>query len=208
MRKIVINFLVIALIVSMLYGCGLNERKNNNNETEKLDQWKCSYVESLRNHQQNSNNTVEFILKDLDGKDVPELLVREETKLTIYTFTDKAEKIESHDWVTGTTRLLYSNNSSYPGIFYFYVSGGLNHYGYMNIEDGKLKYEELWNEDYSGISKEIGEKRDRIKELSKDKKLILESQKVYDENCDLIFKEIKSNLLNTLENSIEQYIIQ
>jgi hypothetical protein len=49
-------------------------------------------------------------------------------------------------------------------------------------------YEELWNEDYSGISKELGIIRDRIEEFSADKQLISESRKAYEENKDLPFQ--------------------
>ena len=88
------------------------------------------------------------------------------------------------DFATGTTRFFSSDKTDYPGIFYFYVSGGLNHYGYMNIREKKLNIQELWNEDYSGISKEMGEKRDVIEEFSDDKKLIEESRTLYNNNCE------------------------
>ena len=76
----------------------------------------------------------------------------------------------------------------------------------MNIQKEKLIIETLWNEDYSGISKEIGEKREKIKELSNDKKLIEESKKLYKANSDIEFMKINSNNLNKLEKIVEEYV--
>lgn len=100
----------------------------------------------------------------------------------------------------------WQNSYNYPGIFYFYADGGLNYYGYMNIQKEKLAIETLWNEDYSGISKEIGEKREKIKELSNDKKLIEESKNLYKANSDIEFMKINSNNLDKLEKIVEEYV--
>ena len=40
----------------------------------------------------------------------------------------------------------------YPGIFYFTVGGGANHYGYMSIKNQKLSFEDLWEENYASES--------------------------------------------------------
>lgn len=146
-----------------------------------------------------SANTYEFLTKDLDGDDILELIVKENLKLTVYKNGTKAEQIGNYDFATGTTRFFASDNKDYQGIFCFYVSGGLNHYGYINVEENRLKVEELWNEDYSGISEEAGEKRNRIEEISKDKKLIEESKKVYHDNCELTFLEVKEDNISKLE---------
>lgn len=89
---------------------------------------------------------------------------------------------------------------------YFYADGGLNYYGYMNIQKEKLVIETLWNEDYSGISKEIGEKREKIKELSNDRKLIEESKNLYKSNSDIEFMKINSNNLDKLEKIVEECV--
>ncbi|MBD9201590.1 MAG: hypothetical protein EGQ18_00350 [Eubacterium ventriosum] len=85
---------------------------------------------------------------------------------------------------------------NYPGIFYFYVSGGLNHYGYINIQDKELNIQELWNEDYSGIYKEMGEEREVIEKFSDDDKIIKESRDLYNNNCDLTFIKMSSDNIN------------
>lgn len=47
----------------------------------------------------------------------------------------------------------------------------------MTLGDGRLSDIDLWNEDYSGISKILGKDRGRIEETSSDKQLIRESKK-------------------------------
>jgi hypothetical protein len=65
----------------------------------------------------------------------------------------------------------------------------------MTVNGNKLIDDELWNEDYSGISNELGIDRERIEELSADKQLIKESKTAYQENNDLSFQKLHpSNL--------------
>ena len=59
----------------------------------------------------------------------------------------------------------------------------MNHYGYITKNE-QLSTEELWTEDYSGIS---GQKN-KITNISKNNSLIKESKKVYDNNKELSFK--------------------
>ena len=40
----------------------------------------------------------------------------------------------------------------YSGIFCYFVSGGLEHYYYLEVNDD-LEIQELWNNDFTGISK-------------------------------------------------------
>lgn len=116
--------------------------------------------------------------------------------ITVYTIDDTVVEVGDHNLVTGTTRLLFSDNPSYPGIFSLFVSGGLEHYGYITIKDKNLIYEELWNEDYSGVSNELGLERERIEEISGNKQLIEESRKAYEENKNLLFQKLQpSNFL-------------
>ena len=123
----------------------------------------------------------EYALKDLDNDGIPELTILNNLmNVAIYTFNDGlAKKIGSQRFGTGTTRLFFSDNPAYAGIFYFFVGGGLEHYGYMNVKDNQLFVEELWNEDYSGW------RENRIEELSDDKGLVNESKIVYSENNDI-----------------------
>ena len=57
----------------------------------------------------------------------------------------------------------------------------------------------MWDEDYSGISKEIGETRDVIEEFSEDKGLIEESKNLYNSNADLVFDKVSKDNINLQE---------
>ena len=125
-----------------------------------------------------------YALKDLDNDGTPELLIRTNWgNVAVYTFNDGLIKVGSRHF--GGTRLFFSNNPAYPGIFVFYVGGGFEHYDYVAVKDNEFIYEELWNEDFSGASAALGLDRDRIEELSKDKGLIKESKNVYSKGNDI-----------------------
>lgn len=139
-----------------------------------------------------SGDELFFLIKDLDNNGIPELIISKNgTSITIYTLNSKIIEAGKHNFETGTARLFYSDNPSYPGIFFYFAGGGMNHHGYISIRNNKLIYEELWNEDYSGISKELKISRKRIEELSSDRSLINESRKVYKESNDLPFKKLQ-----------------
>lgn len=140
-----------------------------------------------------SNEELNFLIKDLDNNGILELIIAKDgiNNITVYTFNNTVIEVGNHNFATGTTRLFFSDNSLHPGIFFYFASGGLDHYGYITTKDNKLIYEELWNEDYSGISKELGINRKRIEEFSDDKQLINESRKVYEENNDLLFQKLE-----------------
>jgi len=132
-------------------------------------------------------NTMEFyfVLKDLDNDGTSELVIMTNwMNVAVYTYSDGLMKIGSRNFASGTTRLFFSDNPAYPGIFFFFVGGGLEHYGYISIKDNQFIYEDLWNEDYSGFFVER-DGRNRIEELSNDKELIEESRIVYRENNDI-----------------------
>ncbi len=154
-----------------------------------------NYAELLKNlyETKEPKDAIRFAYKDLNNDKVSELIVSYNgPEITVYSLGDKVFKIDNYDFMTGTTQLRYSNNPSYPGIFYFTVGGGMEHHGYAALRNNKLVVEELWNEDYSGISTVLGISRDRIKDLSSDKDLINESKKVYRENDQIDWKPLKS----------------
>ena len=186
MKKLLV-YLTILTIFSFS-GCGKPERTLK-------EEGIVDYTPFLSNLYDNksSNEELDFSTKDLDNNGIPELVIAKHgVNITVYTFNDTAVvEVGNHNFETGTTRLFFSDNSSYPGIFFYFVDGGLDHYGYITIKENKLVYEELWNEDYSGISKELGISRKRIEEFSADKQLIKESRKVYKENNDLPFQKLQ-----------------
>lgn len=161
-------------------------------------EWKTAYQSYLNEIYKSSKSTkyyLYYFCKNIDGAGAPELFVIDHAvedgdQLKVYTYKDDVEEIGSR-FLNGTTRLLYSEDPSCPGVFTFDVGGGLERYGYITVQDGKLLESELWNEDYSGFHKD----RERIEELSSDKLLISESKKVYKENQD-----IEKILLNETES--------
>ena len=129
-----------------------------------------------------------YFIKDIDEDNSPDLLVLNNTKLSVYSYEKSARLIGEQDFLTGTVRFFSSDNSEYPGIFYFTVGGGVNHYGYMSIKNQKLFFEDLCEENYASESTDNTE---NTKELSADKELIEESKQLYKNNSDIDFIHLK-----------------
>lgn len=167
-------------------------------------EWKTAYESHLDHIYKTSKHPdhLHYFVRNIDQKEAPELFVYDYgadivgDELTVYTYMDDSVRKTGSRQITGTTRLLYSEDPSCPGVFTFDVGGGLERYAYMTLQDGKLLETDLWNEDYSGISKELGKNRERIEETSSDKRLIGESKKVYKNNQDI------ENLKMKAENKI------
>lgn len=162
-------------------------------------EWKAAYESHLDHIYKTSKHPdrLHYFVRNIDQKEAPELFVldwadTEGDELTVYTYMDDSVRKTGSRQMTGTTRLLYSEDPSCPGVFTFDVGGGLEWYAYMTLQDGKLLETDLWNEDYSGISKELGKNRERIEETSSDKRLIGESKKVYKNNQDIEMLKMKA----------------
>lgn len=214
MKKLLALSLVFCLGCSALNGCTKNEGRQNGTAVSEEgstvgevssrpdaeeaggqpDGWKKAYLAVLDDlsDRQADNRRFCFAVRDIDGDGIPELIITKNGMDTrIYTWRDKQiVKAGHHDFKSGTTRFLVSEDSSCPGIFVFSVGGGYEWYEYMTIKDGTLAIEDLWNKDYSGISKILGKKRGKIEKASSDEKLIAESKKAYKKESDLTFKEI------------------
>lgn len=201
--KNMIRATMLFLLSAVLSGCSVAGAENGTGTVSTVsgtatsevaitdDGWRSAYESYLneRYKRGDSPDVLYYFIKNIDGTGSPELFVidhaeEDEDQMKVYTYIDEVQKIGSY-FLTGTTRLLYSDDPSCPGVFTFGVGGGLNHYGYMTVQNGKLSATELWNEDYSGISKELGKDRDRILELSSDKLLIRESRKAYKNDQDI-----------------------
>lgn len=195
MKKLLVYFSVLAIF--LISGCGKTE-------STLKEEGKVDYTTFLSGLYDNKSSSEElyFSIRDLDNNGIPELVIeRNGVNITVYTYNYTVVEVGNHDFASGTTRLFFTDNPSYPGIFFYFAGGGLDHYGYLTIKDNKLMYEELWNEDYSGISKELGISREKIEEFSADKQIINESRKVYKENNDLPFQKLHpSNFLPVAPN--------
>ena len=161
-------------------------------EANELEEAYKSFLDNLYRKKNSSkgNYFLSFLLRDMDSDSIPDLIIKKNTKFIIYTYTDKVVKVGKTGEFGGTGRYFYSNKSLYPGIFCFWVGGGYEHYGYIYIENNHVIFQELWNEDFTGISKILGKNREKIEEISSDKQIIDESKIVYDENQELVFREV------------------
>jgi len=182
-KKITVLFL---LLIFMLTACKQSDRIPSDNSIPNSKN--ISSYENLLNDLKNNQTDLYYYIKDIDGNNIDDLLVRENTKLSVYTYDNSIELIGEQDFLTGTIRFFSSDNINYPGIFYYTVGGGVDHYGYMTIKDKKLSFENLWEENYAT---EPQGSINRIKELSCNKDLISESKKLYNKNADIKFVSLK-----------------
>lgn len=190
MKKLLVYLTILAIFSFSGYG------KTERTLKEEGEVYYTTFLSDLYDNK-SFDEELDFSIKDLDNNGIPELIIAKNgvNNITVYTFNNTVVEVGNHNFATGTTRLFFTDNPSYPGMFFYFASGGLDCYGYITIKDNKLMYEELWNEDYSGISKELGISRKRIEEFSADKQLINESRKVYKENNDLPFQKLQPSIL-------------
>lgn len=211
MKKNVIISFTLILFSFLLWGCTKNDQQldNNNMNNSSKDtadenkQWQTDYAVFLNDlYQKNrsTDNRMGFCTRDLDNNGIPELIISKNgVDLTIYTYEHELVRAGRHDFKSGTTQFLVSDNASYPGIFIFSVGGGYEWYEYLKIAHNKLQLEDLWNKDFSGISKVLGKKRKKIKEISTDKQLIKESRIAYKRENKLHFKKLHPDNLKSIE---------
>ncbi len=90
---------------------------------------------------------------DLNNDGAQELLISNDTILTVYSYQNKkVAKLDSLDYYTGTFGLYESYEAHpYNGLFTRSTGGGQNHYGILTLEDNKLVHTPLWNENYSSL---------------------------------------------------------
>jgi len=130
----------------------------------------------------NPEKIASFFVKDIDNNGVEELIVHHDNSMecSFYTIDNGVVKlIEKYDFLTGTTRLLETNDEAYPGLICFTVGGGANHYVYLTIKDGQLSFEKIWDDNYSPSHDTP------TTEYTTDKKLIEVSANAYNNNQDI-----------------------
>lgn len=134
---------------------------------------------------------LEYFYKDIDGNGVEDLCITDgrECATTVYTFVDgQIKKFGREAFYTGTTRLFSSENKKYPGIFVFTCGGSADHYHYLSVKDGKLVSEDLWDLEYDETINKYSE--DKVVAFTDDKEIIAESKYLYDNNLDIISKNV------------------
>lgn len=169
MKKLISCFTIVLLITCIFTACG------GTNELA----FKEPYIEFL--HYYESECTISnYAFKDLDNNGTPEIIIINsnsyalETVVEVYTFTTEVVKLGEYSNPTGKSLngFRYSNNSKFPGIFEYYWGYGVDHYRYIYVKDGKVLYEELWNE-YHNLEPKFYEK------VSSNNELIKEAESIY-----------------------------
>ena len=84
----------------------------------------------------------EYLLKDLDGEGIPELVVRQGTTLSVYVLKSNAVAItDQYDSETATMSYYEYYGLDHPGLFTRHVGGGQTHYGYLRFENNQLRHQ-------------------------------------------------------------------
>ena len=135
--------MLVLLTIPMLFGC--QDKQNQLSDTTSAD---ANVQEAYRNfllklyEQDPTKNTNTFLIRDLDGNGVEELIYRHQAlEVTFYTYDNGVKKVDCFDFETGTTRFFVSDNPAYPGLFEFHIGGGLERYNYVTIKDNALIFE-------------------------------------------------------------------
>ena len=139
--------------------------------------WRDSYRAFLKDFPVLSNCDVSgFSLRDLDNNGIPELITVQSDSnsmqgiLIIYSCDDIIYKVgEYTNPKLGVAGLRVSSNQAFPGLFTCWWGGGMEHYGYLTIQDEKLIHEDLWYDDHH-VEDSPG-----LVQISGDKQLIKES---------------------------------
>lgn len=121
-----------------------------------------------------------YVIKDINGDNSAELIVKKQPELTVYGYNgSEFFEIGKHRFGEGSLRLLECE--SYPGIAVFVVGGGANRFRYLTIRDGILRLDDVFNYYYS---QDVPQK---YRYISDDKQLIAECENAYNSNSDLVF---------------------
>lgn len=151
----------------------------NENESQIISDYN-----NLMNSFYNQNPDFYYAVKDIDGNGVKELIILSNTTITVYTNENGVKQLDSYDFVTGTVRMFSSQNSKYPGIFYFTVGGGCDHYGYLTLNGDNIVTTPLCEYYYSADEP-------YWVDINDDKEMIAEAKALYKENKDIIFLDFE-----------------
>lgn len=120
MKKRGILFGTIGLLAILICGCNKTQAEKGNKPDIETVEWRSSYITFLQDiNKNNSKQGYEFVIKDLDGDAIPELIVKEKLKLTVYRQNKEIEEVGSYNFATGTTRLFSSERHELSRDFLF-----------------------------------------------------------------------------------------
>ncbi len=98
-----------------------------------------TYLDLLQSLETDSGT---YCLKDLNGEGVPELLIKENTTLSVYHVRPySVSLIDQFDSITATMTYHYWCGTDFPGIVTVNVGGGQTHYGYLSLNGNVLQHQ-------------------------------------------------------------------
>ena len=188
--------LLIGILIKKTYENGKSIRQTENIYMKAYEAYLRSFPE--RNDYKYSG----VVLRDLDKNGVPELIIVQVDEadgiLKVYSYDNRVYKIgEYSDPKIGISGIRISENPEFPGLFNQWWGGGVEHYGYLEVREKQLIYEELWYMDRTGAApyqNQVSNKQALIHEsmnlFSDDDDMgnILEPVLINDENIDKMFR--------------------
>ena len=177
MKKLLSVITIVAVLMAL---CSCNNKTSSDK----------NLYDSFLSENYNDSPDSYYAYHDIDGNGTDELLISDNTTLTVYTVKNYVTEIGTHDFSTGTFQFFYSNNKDYPGIICFTAGGGMNRFSYITVKDGILNIEKIYDEDYSGI---LTDSENKIIPYSENDELINEIQKAYHTNLKLDFLPYNKN---------------
>ncbi|MCI8983445.1 MAG: hypothetical protein HFG78_13765 [Hungatella sp.] len=185
--------------------CILNKKTYENGESIKQTEntYMKAYEAYLRSFPElNDYKYSSVALRDLDKNGVSELIIVQVDEvdgiLKVYSYDNSVYKIgEYSDSKIGISAIHVSENPKFPGLFNQWWGGGVEHYGYLEVREKRLIYEDLWYIDrtepspyQSNVSNNEALIRESMNIFSDDDYMgnILDTVLINDENISKIFK--------------------
>ncbi len=125
----------------------------------------------------------QYALRDVNLDGVPDLILLQSNASTalleIYSFNGGVFKTGNYTDVKVGSALRVSYHQLYPGLFTLRWGGGVEHYGYITIDEDLLVYEYLWfnNMAPEEVANEIGQSGKNI--VSDNKELVELSENIF-----------------------------
>ncbi len=157
MKKI--RLLIFGGTLVILLICILNKKFENGESIEQTENtYMKAYETCLRNFPELHDYEYSgVVLRDLDKNGVPELIIVQVDEadgiLKVYSYDNRVYKIgEYSDPKVGISAIRISENPEFPGLFNQWWGGGVEHYGYLEVREKRLIYEDLWYMDRTGAA--------------------------------------------------------
>ena len=185
--------------------CILNKKTYENGESIKQTEntYMKAYEAYLRSFPElNDYKYSSVALRDLDKNGVSELIIVQVDEvdgiLNVYSYDNSVYKIgEYSDSKIGISAIRVSENPKFPGLFNQWWGGGVEHYGYLEVREKRLIYEDLWYIDrtepspyQSNVSNNEALIRESMNIFSEDDYMgnILDTVLINDDNINKMFK--------------------